>query len=112
MALFSDAYNIAVWAGWERSEANAFFAHLGFGTGLVVHPRLLCMLSEENLADTLKSWMVEGEPAKPALKMVATLVHKTCFFVLGKLLPSAAPLVPPSPSIEKKVSSKGRKLKV
>ena len=74
---------IALWAGWDQSDAGHYFELMGFELNPVVHPRLLCMLSVAQHQDLLMNWYIEGVKVKPVMLMTAGLVFKISRLVMG-----------------------------
>ena len=83
--LTTSLWAISLWAGWDEASIGHFFSHLGYdgGVDVVVHPRLLCMISNEQFNESMKEWKIDDAPVKPMMRMTANLVYKTCKFVMG-----------------------------
>ena len=66
---------IGTWTGWDDAAIGQFFVLLGFSTDTAVtaespavHPRFLCMFSEEQLNEQLNVWMNVQVKVKPATR--------------------------------------------
>jgi len=83
---------IAQWAGWDQTEAGHYFDLMGFDANPAIHPRLLCMLSQDQHQDLVKNWCIEGVKVKPVMLMTAGLVYK-----ISRLMCGVVETAPPPP---------------
>ena len=65
------------WAGFDQLGTKEYFNILDFELNGSIKPRLLAMLSKEQHQKLMEEWTINGENAKPAIVMTATLAHKT-----------------------------------
>jgi len=90
--LESSIMAIALWAGWDQTEAGHYFDLMGFDANPAIHPRLLCMLSQDQHQDLVKNWCIEGVKVKPVMLMTAGLVYK-----ISRLMCGVVETAPPPP---------------
>jgi len=103
---------ICTWAGFDELGTKEYFDMLDFEVNPSTKPRLLAMLSKEQHQKLMEEWMINDKKAKPAVVMMATLVHKTARFVCGAKDAEPIPVPPPTmPPPTQVITNGGRTIK-